>query len=135
MAQSLDDFAKRIRERARLIDEKVNKTVAQTAGLVLATVVPATPVDTGHARANWQVSIDEPITTELVAVDRGGGVTIAKGTSEAQNRKPGQTIYICNNVPYIGALNQGSSAQAPAEFVQLAVRVAVEYIRNARVVE
>lgn len=132
---TLDEFADRIRRRGLQVEERISRTVAQTAGLVLATVVPATPVDTGHARANWQVSVDSPLTNELAAEDKTGMVTINKGKAIAEQRKQGQTIYITNNTPYIGELNQGSSAQAPAEFVQIAVRTAVEYIRNARIVE
>lgn len=135
MAQDLKAFAERIKKRAKQVEKNVDKTVAKTALAILATVIPATPVDTGRARGNWQVSLGEPILTELKAEDKTGQATVNKGAATAESRKSGQTIYICNNVPYIGRLNEGSSPQAPAQFVQSAVRVAVEYIRNARVVE
>lgn len=85
------------------------------------TVVSSTPVDTGRARGNWQVSLGFPVVEEQDLVDKAGTVTIAAGAAVIRSRQSGQTIFISNNVPYIGRLNQGSSSQAPANFVEMAV--------------
>jgi hypothetical protein len=37
------------------------------------------------------------------------------------NKKPGQSIYVQNNASYIKRLNEGSSTQAPAGFVEAAI--------------
>lgn len=133
MAQDLKQFAERIRKIAQGAEVKVASEVIKTAGVCLSTVVPATPVDTGRARGNWQVSISEPITSEIERLDKTGQTVIADGRRRMEARRQGQTIFITNNVSYIGDLNNGSSAQAPANFVQLAVQAALRYVRSARI--
>ena len=52
-------------------------------------LVEATPIDTGFARASWSVE------------------------------RPDATRYLIkNDAPYIGALNEGHSTQAPAHFIE-----------------
>lgn len=131
---TLQQFAQRIRQHARTAERNVGTTVIRTAGAVLSTVIPATPVDTGRARGNWQVSVGNPIMSPRERLDRTGQSTIQEGIGRAQSRRQGQDIHICNNVPYIGMLNAGSSSQAPAGFVELAVQAAIRNIRNARIV-
>lgn len=134
MAQNLKQFSDRIRQIAQGVAVNVDREVIKTAGVIVSTVIPATPVDTGRARGNWQVSVGEAITRPRERLDKTGGGTIAEGVSRAGSYRPGQTIYITNNVPYIGNLNDGSSAQAPANFIEMAVRAAIRYVRGARIV-
>lgn len=131
---SPEAFARRMRQIAREIEPAVGGAVNTAAGLILATVIPATPVDTGRARGNWQVSIGVAIRSEIERLDKTGAGTLNQGRSQISMRPPGQTIYISNNVPYIGRLNEGYSAQAPAAFVEMAVRTAVAHLRNVRIV-
>lgn len=128
-------FTKRIKALAGRIGVNVNKTVIQTAVAVQQTVVLATPVDTGRARGNWQLNVGSRITDEIERLDQGGSATIAENATKAVTRREGQNIFISNNVNYIGFLNEGSSAQAPAGFVEMAVQAAVGVIRNAKVVK
>jgi hypothetical protein len=93
----------------------------------LATI---TPVDTSRALSNWQVNLGEP-----AAVGRGPfypglagstaeastAATIAYAEAVLQNKKPGQPIYISNVLPYIRALNDGSSTQHPGGFIEAAM--------------
>lgn len=44
-------------------------------------------------------------------------------------------IHITNNLPYIGALNDGHSKQAPADFVRIAVMDGLATVRGAKVGE
>jgi len=127
-------FAKRIKAIARDIPANTTASVNRAAGLILATVIPSTPVDTGRARGNWQVNIFNPITSEIERLDKTGGATLTAGRQTIATRPPGATIYISNNVNYIGRLNEGWSAQAPANFVEKAVQTAIAHIRNARIV-
>ena len=46
-------------------------------------------------------------------------------TALASYRLEGGNIFISNNVPYILALNDGTSRQSPAGFVQNAIQKAV----------
>lgn len=140
---SLNDFARRIRIRGRQVEEGVNRIVRKVALIADRELVLETPVDTGRARSNWQVSLGSPITAQREpyapgeGLGRGEGQNAAGALAQAQEqiaeRRPGQTVYITNNVGYIGPLNDGTSAQAPAGFVQAAITRAVKAARNGRV--
>lgn len=106
-------------------------------------VVMATPVDKGRARSNWIVQMDAPARTAIDAYvpgDKGStaGPNSASAIAQGQaviarydgDRNSG--IAISNNLPYINALNSGSSRQAPAGFIQKAVQAAVRQVRGAR---
>lgn len=77
--------------------------------------VMKTPVDTGRARGNWQITISgAPPTAELGqsasaggSKDKGGGHTVSKGGKKINAAKPYGIIWLTNNVPYIGVLEFG----------------------------
>jgi hypothetical protein len=129
-----------MRRHAERIEENANMLVRRAAIAVDATVVLATPVDTGRARANWQASLGGPETGVREAYIRGSkGSTGAANAHAAQEqaraviaaRRPGQTVHITNNLPYIGALNDGHSALAPAGFVETAVLRGLAAVKGA----
>ncbi len=84
-------------------------------------LVPATPVLTGFARANWRPSINAPSSGALTFLDPTGAATIEKIRNVAKRVRVGDTVFIVNRAPYIGDLNAGSSPQAEAGFVEAAV--------------
>lgn len=83
-----------------------------------------TPIDTGRAKGNWSMSRNAPST----------GVNDISSPAEAnsENRTQaasikielGDVVWFSNNVSYIRRLNEGSSKQAPAGFVERAVKIA-----------
>lgn len=87
-----------------------------------------TPVDTGHARANWIPAVGAPNLTEV------GGASDAAyqgGVGQVLSYKIGQgTLYVSNVVPYVKRLNEGWSDQAPALFVEAAVARALVTVRS-----
>lgn len=83
---------------------------------LLRRIIIKTPVDTGRARNNWQVTINEPATGE-----KNDTQASASGVSTINNVLIGQTIFITNNVPYIIFLEEGSSGQAPAGMVDISL--------------
>lgn len=83
---------------------------------VLRGVVLKTPVDTGRARANWQLSINIPKTDIKKTTNN---TAIADGNRKLKTIKLGEDIYITNNLPYIGRLERGHSKQAPRGMVAL----------------
>lgn len=95
-------------------------------------VVPDTPVDTGHARANWVPSLNAPPIVPVTRTDKTGAGTIARIATVARQMKIGDTFYLANNVPYIEDLNQGSSPQAEPDFVGEATRRAVKIVTKRR---
>jgi hypothetical protein len=107
----LDRVVKRLNVGIRKVIEDVGTAIGEE-------LVPATPVDTGFARANWRPSLNAPASVPISQLDPSGAATIAKITTVSKRWKPGDTLFITNNAPYIGALNAGSSPQAGPGFVE-----------------
>ncbi|MBT4080295.1 MAG: HK97 gp10 family phage protein [Gammaproteobacteria bacterium] len=94
----------------RTIERRVERKTRATALQVFSGLILRTPVDTGRARANWNTSagaIDYSIDEDAT---KPQSPTLRKGDGS----KP---IYITNNLPYIGELENGSSTQAPKGMV------------------
>ena len=127
MARSINlvGLARRMGKIANNIEDGARKeAMIKTSAQVLANVTVATPVDTGHARTNWRVSIGRPIGGEIDTYGPGSSASagaIAAGFAVFARYVPGQPVYIQNNAPYIGALNRGHSKQAPAGYIEAAV--------------
>jgi hypothetical protein len=138
----LDAFARRMRERGRNIEVAGNRLVQEVALVVDRELVMGTPVDTGRARSNWQVSVAAPTRDQIAAYRPGlGGSSGPANTQAAMDqaaqaikaRQPEQDVFISNNLPYIKRLNEGHSAQAPAGFVERAIKRGLEVVRRARI--
>ncbi len=101
--------------------EKNATDIVRKIGIAIGTaVIEATPVDTGYARANWQTKLRNPINNEIDSTNVQDAVEKVKSVSISFNLRD-HAIWICNNVPYINALNNGHSKQAPAGFIENAV--------------
>lgn len=75
----------------------------------------STPVDTGRARWGWFVTVRSP-STEIPPEGQYSIPDVASRTNITVSAD--STSYITNNVPYIVELNDGSSKQQPARFVE-----------------
>lgn len=86
-------------------------------------IVMRTPVDTGRARASW--TIVEGKTPDTTVAPEGFSGGAEAGASYALQRqagvKRGTTYTIANSLPYIEALENGHSKQAPSGMVRLAI--------------
>ena len=142
---SLSDFSRRITLRGRKVAEGADALTRKVALAADQAVVSGTPVDTGRARSNWIVELNAPrrATVEPYSPGTGGSTAGANTTAALEqgravistyNGLRDSAIAISNNLPYIGRLNEGSSAQAPAGFVQKAVQSGVREVRKARLV-
>lgn len=134
-----------------------NQVVEDVATTILNDLVQVTPVDTGTAVTNWVVTLDTPALGGLVLapfvpsakgrMKKGVWVhtvppsvtaqanvpqTLQAGLDVITKKQPGQTIYITNNAPYINMLNDGSSQQAPRNFVERAVILGEQVTKNAK---
>lgn len=136
---SPNEFARRIRRLGRTIESNTDRLFRETSLAVLTEVVVSTPVDTGRARGNWNVGLgaapDPTPEQQEATADTSGQPTIARGSVQISQRRSGQAVFLSNNVPYIEPLNAGSSAQAPAGFVENAVQAGVDVVRRARLLE
>lgn len=133
----LGTFAKRIRKIGQNIERNADETVRRCALAVDSTVVLATPVDTGRARGNWQVELNAPAAGTTASLSPSGREAIEQGKSTIAGYKGGTkeaAVHITNNLPYIGRLNEGHSAQAPAGFVERAIEVGVQAVKNFSIV-
>lgn len=115
-------FADDINRWAQRTEEKLDLAVQKIALDLFKRVILDTPVDTGRARANWQVSIGKVPNGTLDLTDKSGQATVSKATAVAAGLEAGDIIYLVNNLPYIQRLEDGYSGQAPAGMVGLAVQ-------------
>lgn len=86
----------------------------------LRQVTISTPVDTGRARWGWYLSVKVP-STEVPPEGKYKTPQIAEKLQAVnENFTVKDTLFLTNNVPYIKRLNDGSSKQQPARFVERA---------------
>ncbi len=132
---TLRQFARRMRQIGVRVEHNVDVMGRRVGLAVHQAVVSGTPVDEGVARSNWIPNIGIAVTRVRPAFTPGskgstGAANTAAALSEGQSviRRFGseQELHITNNLPYIVPLNEGSSAQAPAGFVQDGVMAGVE---------
>lgn len=141
---TLLDLAKNLENRIVDLEKEINKTTVNIALLILADLVDHTPVDTSNALSNWQVSLINPVDNSINPYFAGRfGSTEVQSSRAAYDagkrvlvgRKLGDKIYISNLADYIVYLNRGTSAQAPAGFVERAVLIGRNYLKNVKIVK
>jgi len=128
------EFKIRIDDIANKLEKNGVELVKKVALAVDQAVVLSTPVDTGRARSNWLVSVDNPEerTVETYG-ESSASKAISQGSSEINSfGESNKAIYITNNLPYIQRLNDGYSAQAPAGFVEKSLQAGIEAARAGR---
>ena len=131
---TLEEFRRRMAVLGDRVVENAGRVVQKTALELDRRLVLATPVDEGRARSNWLVGInganrnvrDTPIPE---------GAAIAAAASAIAAARPGDAIFLSNNLPYIGPLSRGSSLQARAGWIDGIVAQAPAILRRFRLVE
>ena len=128
------------REIMRQLRGKTDRVVRTVALASLRSVILLTPVDTGRARGNWKVGVNEVDTS----VDYEGGPKGARAANEAAatanalnagagkigQAGAGKVITLANGLPYAPALEFGHSQQASGMVRKTAARVP-EFVRAA----
>ena len=115
----MGDFTLAFKNINDLTTKKMETVIKKTVFDLTSAIIANTPVDTGRARANWQVSLNTPKEDKLDALDKSGNVTISKANDKILNNKVPTTYYITNNLPYIMRLEYGWSKQSPAGMVRI----------------
>jgi hypothetical protein len=92
---------------------------------ITANLIAATPVDTGHARANWVPSIGSPFGSEV-----GDGGAHDEGVVAILGAPLTADVFVSNNAPYIERLIAGSSSQAPPGWDVEAIDAAVQTVQQ-----
>jgi hypothetical protein len=123
-------------EKELSISAEITADIAQEVRklgiLVDQAVVSATPFDTGRAKSNWLMGVNTPPSgTNESDTDKTGSYSIAQAKAVVDgyplNELP--DLWIVNNLPYIGRLNDGWSAQAGSKYIETAIDQAVSYGR------
>ena len=117
-----DDFSISLLKDYKELEEDAQKNTTDVIFKMFQEIVTDTPVDTGNAAANWNLSFDEPDTKWDKRL-KNGDRKILKAAIQLKNKDFSQlgTVYITNNVVYIRRLEEGHSKKAPAGFVKAAV--------------
>lgn len=130
MANDLLKLATRLEKLAKKVEVSASNTAVKAATSILTQLSVLTPVDTSQALSSWVVSLGSPSglkRTPFVHGKRGSSANASAkamlrvGYDTLKTKVPGQPIYITNNQDYIVDLNNGSSTQQPAGFIQRAV--------------
>jgi hypothetical protein len=130
-----DDVAKFTAKTKATHDMVFKKIVFE----VYSRVAQRTPVDTGRARAGWQVGSSITASSPLGPISKAGGPEVGRGGAVSLGKLPGMhfasalkglstvgsgagaVAFIFNNVVYIVPLEYGHSKQAPAGMVRVTV--------------
>lgn len=129
VVRSLERFTERTIQRLTLDIDATLRSEPSAGG---------TPRDTGWARANWIPNVGAPApppdgTRPPSGSTIGATPEQAAGLARVARYVLRQgAIYLTNNVPYITRLNDGHSRQAPAGFVQAAIRRGINRITRTR---
>lgn len=113
-------------QQLRAFQDKTERKIGLAVGKIVldafSEVVVMSPVDTGRFRGNWQVAIGEQPTGTVELLDPDGTIVTARVAAVSGNVKPGDVVYMVNNLPYARRLEDGYSQQAPAGMVKLTVQ-------------
>tara|TARA_B110000285_G_scaffold175827_1_gene197271 strand:- start:70 stop:462 length:393 start_codon:yes stop_codon:yes gene_type:complete len=118
----LDKFAKKT-------EINIETVVRKIAFEIYIGVTKKTPVDTGRAKANWNIgtgSIDFSINENATSTAQGSAGRLTEPRKGTGNK----VIYISNNLPYINALENGSSEKAPNGMVSLTMNEMNRMVKN-----
>ena len=104
----------------RLVKESVKANTAleykAIAFEMFSQVIQKTPVDTGRARGNWNITTDSP---DYSTTESGQSPSVEV---EVGNDFP--DIYIANGLDYVVELEEGRSEQAPTGIIVPAIAAA-----------
>ena len=128
---NLAKLARDLHILASELPEKANEVVRVFAIEALNNLILATPVDTGRARSNWFVNANNPDSSVSQNTDFNSNMSTQVG--KLSKLQGFESVWISNNLPYIGVLNDGHSQQAPVGFVEKAVEAAGSAIANAKI--
>lgn len=155
-SRGLKIFSKRMDELSRSVEGMADQALRKAALVADQVAVTMTPVKTGRARANWIVSIntlqesdDDPTLSGAegstargavnaqTAIDQAQGVlgvSLKFGGSNAKGQfiRKAPVIFLSNTLPYIEALDNGSSQQATNGMTRAAIDAAIDQIKRER---
>jgi len=138
--KTFGSLGKKLTKIGVIIDKRSTDILRKTALVVDQVVITGTPVKSGRARSGWDVAIGvEPNTvpsSEPVSAEAGTAEALSQGRRVIEGYRSGQPgIYISNGLPYIQALEDGSSGQAPAGMVDQAALAGREFAKAQKLLK
>ena len=136
---TLQDLSARMKRWKQRLPKAASDLNLNVSAAMVESLVLETPVDTSQALSNWTVGINEAPTDFIPPIIPGAhGSTQGASADEAYQaavsvlgtKQPGDVVYISNNAPYIGDLNDGTSTQAPSGFIEAATDTAFATLGN-----
>lgn len=120
------EFNAQLTKFARKVQVAPAKVVKKVAFQLFRRIIEKTPVDTGRARASWNIaigSINSSVAPEGSNQKSPGALASKANTVLAGYGADGRlpVVWISNNLPYIGELENGHSGQAPAGMLKLSI--------------
>jgi hypothetical protein len=108
-----------IKKFAKTVNEDFNKVFRKIVFDIFARLLKNTPVDKGTARGNWNIGVNViDYSVDEGAMNKSGSPSMGKFPSK-EVFVIGSVIYITNSLPYIKALEDGHSGQAPHGFMAI----------------
>ena len=117
----MGQFARHLKRWEVEVPGVLTAVVKKVAFELHNSIVIKTPIDTGRARGNWLIatgSIPRGVVDRTLSAPDTAGALAALADYDAAS---GISIYIANNLDYIGALEDGHSGQAPSGMVAITV--------------
>lgn len=146
---SIEDFPFRMQKRISQLNRGLTVLVRNVVMAADRTCVETTPVDTGEARSNWIVSVgapDESVRPAYIPYPKYSGPALEEtGNAAAAIAQGGialngfditakDTVYIQNNLPYIGKLNDGTQSKQSANMLEQGAQAGIEALRSSPVI-
>ncbi|MDR0216188.1 MAG: HK97 gp10 family phage protein [Comamonas sp.] len=124
-------FAEDLRALCERAGDKAEQVVRGAALFLGDEMIDESPVDTGRFKNNWITSAGPRATGTRSSSSKDGSDSKGQLQEQVAAWKPGQTIWILNNLPYAQRLEYGWSQQAPGGMVRLAVQNYSQAVKKA----
>lgn len=130
---TLLDLAAFCKKESAVIDKAASDLAVRTAEAILNDWVAVSPVDTSRLVSNWIVTIGAPAEEAIPPYNPGhkgstrqasSAEALAAGLLALKSKKPGEAIYITNNVPYAFWISNGTPYITAVEFIARALLIA-----------
>ena len=99
------------------IEKRLSESMRKVALDLHKNIVLESPVDTGRLKANNQIGIGSRPNSSLLETDKSEegtpGTTIPREAPKVNDYKPGDDIWICNNVEYAYYVEVGRKGVPP----------------------
>ena len=107
------------------VDASVKRAVELISIDLYNRIVEKTPIDTGLAKANWNLSVGtvDTSTTNSLSIKNRAGIVGLSLTGD-------DILYISNHLHYIYELEHGKSGQAPAGMVLVSIPETINWVNS-----